>query len=156
MARTAQKRSLEDILLIKILSIENYNEIVKLWQAAGLSIREKGRDHRDAIQKQLKSDNVLFFGKIIDERIVGVVLVSHDQRKGWINRLAVHPLKRRQGIAKELLNAAEEYLKREKGIEIFCALIFADNYASIHLFENSNYDKVDEVQYFSKRMKIDS
>jgi ribosomal protein S18 acetylase RimI-like enzyme len=142
--------------LIKKLSIEDYDEIIELWQEAGLSFREKGRDHRDAIQKQLESDNVLFLGKIQDERIVGVVLVSHDQRKGWINRIAVHPLKRRQGIGKELLNATEEYLKNEKGIEIFGALIFADNFESIQLFENSNYEKWEEVQYFSKRIRSDS
>ena len=142
--------------MIKRLSIEDYDEIIELWQAAGLSFREKGRDHREAIQKQLESDNVVFFGKIEDERIVGVVLVSHDQRKGWINRIAVHPLKRRQGIGKELLIATEDYLKNEEGIEIFGALIFADNFESIQLFENCNYEKWDEVQYFSKRIRLDS
>ena len=142
--------------MIRKLSIIDYDDVVKLWKSAGLLIRERGRDHRKNIQAQLKSENVAILGKRMNGQLIGVVLVSHDHRKGWINRLAVHPLNRRKGIANELLNAAEKYLKRERGIEIFGALIFSDNSASIQLFETNNYERWEEVQYFTKRMRTDS
>ncbi|MHA1942095.1 MAG: GNAT family N-acetyltransferase [Candidatus Hodarchaeales archaeon] len=141
--------------MIKRLTITDYEEIVNLWQVAGLAIREKGRDHPDKLQEQLQSDKVVILGKIIDERIVGIVLISHDNRKGWINRLAVHPMNRQKGIGRELLSTAEDLLKK-KGIEIFGALILSDNLESIRLFENSDYIKLEHVNYFSKRMREDS
>ena len=141
---------------IQKLTIQNYPDIVKLWQEAGMEFRMKGRDHPKRIEKQLETENVIFLGKVIERRLVGFILVTHDERKGWLNRLVVHPNYRHQGIAKELISAAEEYLLREKGIEVYSALIYRDNEASISVFRASGYEQWDEVSYFAKRVKPSS
>ncbi|MHA1973229.1 MAG: GNAT family N-acetyltransferase [Candidatus Hodarchaeales archaeon] len=137
--------------MIKELGIDNYTEIVNLWHIAGLSIKEEGRDSFNSIKKQLSSGNVCFFGYFIDDMLVGIVLLSHDSRKGWINRLAVHPDYQRKGIATQLIKKSEEYFKG-LGLEVYCALIESDNSKSMGCFSKSSWSPYDGVVYFTKRI----
>ena len=78
---------------------EDYGEIVEVWRASGLSVRLQGRESEEAFRLQLDQFPDLYLLAIDGGRIVGVVLGSHDHRKGWINRLAVLPEYRRRGMA---------------------------------------------------------
>jgi ribosomal protein S18 acetylase RimI-like enzyme len=140
---------------IQKLTIDDYSDIFKLWEEAGMKVKIKGRDHPNQLKRQIDTGNVAILGKSMDNKLVGIILVSHDDRKGWLNRLAVHPSYRRQGIAKELVSAAEEYLIDEYGIEIFSTLIFKDNIASTTTFRSLGYEEWNEVSYFSKRINPD-
>ncbi len=142
--------------VIQKLSLAHYSDVLELWEKVGLNPRVDGRDHPDLMKDQLKTGNVILLGKYENNRLIGVVLVSHDERKGWINRLAVNPADQNQGIGKELLLAAEEYLLTEKRIEVFGALIFKDNITSKHCFESNGYENWEEVCYFSKRLRPES
>jgi len=82
--------------------------------------------------------------------MVGVALLSHDGRKGWINRLAVHPDYRHRGIAAALISRSETIL-RKRGLHIFCAHIEADREESMRLLEKSGYSHETEIFYFTKR-----
>ncbi len=143
-------------MVIQQLSISKYAEVLDLWKVLGLEPRVDGRDHPDHMDDQLQSGNVVLLGKIIADQLVGVVLVTHDNRKGWINRLTVHPDHQNQGIGKELLIAAEAYLLSRKGIEVYSALIFNDNSASKRCFQNAGYIHWEEVGYYSKRVSPES
>ena len=82
------------------------------------------------------------------------MVVTHDGRKGWINRLAVHPSHRRQGLGRALIRAAEASL-REQGIEIFAALIEPGNDVSLAVFEAAGYQDWPGIHYVSKRDRPD-
>ena len=138
----------------KELTIRDYDEIRKIWDEAGLPVRPSGRDSYNNLKKQLSTGNVTILADEFDGKIRGLVLLSHDERKGWINRLAVVPKYRRQGIASRLLKSTEEYF-RNIGIEIFVALIEADSVASIKCFEQNEYKYWDNIYYFSKRARED-
>ena len=142
--------------MIQKLSLARYADVLELWEEVGLKPRVEGRDHPDQMKNQIESSNVVLLGKLVSEKLVGVVLVSHDNRKGWINRLTVHPDYQNQGIGKELLLAAEEYLFDEEGIEVYSALIFDDNLVSKQCFIGAGYKQWEKVCYFSKRMSLDS
>ena len=142
--------------MIRKLTIEDYPDVVKLWGKTGLEIRLDGRDNPQQMEKQLKSDNVVLLGKFANGILLGVVLVTHDRRKGWLNRLSVNPEFQREGIAKELINSAETLLFEEFGVEIYCALVLKENLKSDHLFTSVGYEKWEEVYYFSKRVRTDS
>jgi ribosomal protein S18 acetylase RimI-like enzyme len=77
-------------------------------------------------------------------------LGTHDGRKGWINRLAVAPEFRHQGIAQLLLKEAEEEISR-KGIEIVTCLIEDYNQTSMDFFQKAGYIKHNDIIYFTKR-----
>jgi ribosomal protein S18 acetylase RimI-like enzyme len=83
------------------------------------------------------------------DRLVGVVLGSHDGRKGWINRLAVRPEYRRRGVALRLIAACEEAI-RAHGIEIVCALVEEPNTASRAVFTHAGFADGVPVRYFRK------
>ncbi|MHA1591878.1 MAG: GNAT family N-acetyltransferase, partial [Candidatus Heimdallarchaeaceae archaeon] len=84
--------------------------IIDLWKKTGLPIRPKGRDAPENLTTQLDEPNLWILVAEESGEIVGVVLVTHDTRKGWINRLATKPSRTREGIAAKLLHAAEKTL----------------------------------------------
>jgi len=135
---------------IRKLTIRNYEEIIKLWSRAKLPFKPKGRDSRDAMAAQMKANPDFFLGAFEDSRLVGVVILSCDLRKGWINRLAVDPNHQRHGIAKALVDEAEKVL-RKHGAKIFCALVEDDNVASKEFFKKCGYVEHRDIIYFSKR-----
>jgi len=138
---------------LRHLTADDYDAIIRLWKEAGLeSVRLQGRDSHDAFAAQLAAGQRVI-GVEDAGQLIGAVLVTHDTRKGWINRLAVHPDHRRKGYATELIAAAEREL-REMGFRIFAVLIEADNNASQELFAQEGY-KAHDIVYMSKRNSDD-
>lgn len=137
-------------LKIRLLTIGDYDEIVKLWTEAKLPFKLKGRDSREAIAAQMKAAPEFFLGSFEDSRLIGTVVLSSDVRKGWINRLAVRPDYRRRGVAKALIAEAERIL-RKNGVRIFCALVEDYNSVSTKLFKECGYFEHSDIKYFSKR-----
>lgn len=78
-----------------------------------------------------------------------MVMVSHDGRKGWINRLAVDPAYRRQGLGARLIAAAEKELHGQ-GVEVVAALIEAQNEPTLNLFQKEGYLLAKDIFYLSK------
>ncbi len=136
--------------MIEILSIEQYSQILDLWHLTNLPLKEKGRDSYLSLEKQLNTGSIIIIGYFSEKTLVGVVLISQDGRKGWINRLAVHPNYRRQGIASQLIQYCENYFK-SLDITVYGALIEADNTPSKNCFEKNGWSCWPEIQYYSKR-----
>jgi ribosomal protein S18 acetylase RimI-like enzyme len=136
---------------IRDLEPEDYDELVALWDAAGLPYRPRGRDGRDRIACEIAGGCSIFLAAEEQEgRLVGAVLGTHDGRKGWINRLAVLPERRGRGIGRALVAAVEERL-RAMGIEIVTCLIEDWNEPSMAFFERIGYVRHPDIVYFSKR-----
>jgi len=135
---------------IRRLTIDNYEEMTKLWSKARLPFRPSGRDSREAVAAEMKANPDFFLGAFEGDRLVGLVVVSCDLRKGWLNRLAVDPGHRHRGVAKDLIAEVEKAL-RKRGIRIFCALIEEYNTASKELFKRRGYVEHRDIIYFSKR-----
>lgn len=135
---------------IKELTLENYQEMIALWERAGLPYRPQGRDSRGAIAAQMERDPELFLGAFIVEKLIGTVIGSDDGRKGWINRLAVDPDYRRQGIARMLIAEVERQLW-ERGRRIIAVLVEDWNDISLKLFQECDYILDRSILYLSKR-----
>jgi ribosomal protein S18 acetylase RimI-like enzyme len=147
----------EDSFRIRQLGLEDHEDLLALWQQAGLhSLRPEGRDSRAALAQQLASGVLAILGLEADGRLIGAVVATHDSRKGWINRLAVHPNHRREGHAARLIAAAEETL-REQGIHVIAALVESDNPVSLALFRRLGYAEIDSgIHYLTKRDSQDA
>lgn len=131
------------------LTAADYDGVVEVWQKAGLPYRPQGRESREAFAKQLEDDHILALGAFTGGEMVGMVIGSHDGRKGWVNRLAVVPGRQKQGIAQELILQVEQYF-RAAGILMFAALINNDNLASMNLFQKLGYEVKPHIMYFRK------
>ena len=143
----------EDVILREYRSGE-YEDLLRLWERAGLPYKPKGRDRREAIEKEASETNAVFLIAEAQGGVVGSVLGTHDGRKGWINRLAVAPELRRLGIGKMLVEEVERRLSKV-GIEIIACLIEDWNSESIRFFENLGYVRQQDVHYFTKRRHPD-
>ena len=135
---------------IRKLTISDYSKMAELWARAGLPFKPKGRDSRESIETEMDAHPNFFIGAFEGGHLVGVVVLSSDMRKGWINRLAVDPDHRQHGIAKALIRKSEETL-RKQGVRMFCALIDDDNTVSKSLFRACDYVEHRGIIYFSKR-----
>ncbi len=136
------------------LGPEHYDEALRVWEAAGLPAKLTGRESRSAFVAQLDCFPTTYLGAWADGRLVGLVMGTHDQRKGWINRLAVDPKWQRRGVGQRLVAACEAALA-EGGIEIIAALIEHGNEPSRRLFEACGYVADVPVHYYRKRFRAD-
>lgn len=132
------------------LSVEDYDEVCALWQAAGLPFKPAGRESPENFATQMASGIQVLFGIRENGQLVGVAVATHDTRKGWINRIAVHPDYRRQGVAAALIEACEAHFE-QLGLLIFAALVEGENEASLALFQSEGYHVHQTVKYLSKR-----
>jgi len=139
---------------IRVIGPDHYEGMIRVWELAGLPFRPRGRDSRVEIEAQMDLDPEMFLGCFIGGELAGVIIGSYDQRKGWINRLAVIPEHRGKGIAKALVKRIEEIL-RDKGFRIIATLVEDDSPESMELFTKAGYRKHDDIQYFTKRESED-
>ena len=142
-------------LILCDLHAADYDDALALWQRSGLPVRADGRDAPAAFARQMASGLQRVIGLRADGELVAVAVLTHDGRKGWINRLAVEPAYRRQGLARRLVAEAERWFAQDVGLEVWAALIERHNDASLLLFEELRYGQPD-VAYVSKRMRHDA
>lgn len=143
--------SITQQLRVVHLDATHHGEIIDLWQQAGLHIRPDGRDSLDAFTRQMASGVQAPIGLRDGERLAAVALATHDSRKGWINRLAVHPDYRRQGLGTRLIRLCEQHFQAQ-GIGIWAALIEDWNEASLALFSRAGYALAEDITYASRRV----
>jgi len=129
--------------------IEAYEDILDFWETCGITYRPDGRDARDSIATELEANPEYWIAAYDGDAIVGIIVGTDDGRKGWINRLAVHPSYRREAIASRLVERLEAEFE-EKGLHVFAALVEGDNGDSKEFFENVGYEG-SEIEYYSKR-----
>lgn len=132
----------------------DYDAILALWEAADLPAKRTGRDARPEFVRQVAAFATTYIVAEHEGRLVGVVLGTHDLRKGWINRLAVDPAYRRRGLGLRLTAACEDAL-RALGIDIISALVEVGNDASAALLRRAGYVEDVPVHYFRKRSRPD-
>lgn len=110
---------------VRVARPEDAAALTALWAAAGL------RPGRVPIADQL--DEVLRHGPDLalvapagEDALAGSLLGAFDGRRGWVNRLAVHPERQGQGVGGALLDAFEARL-RHRGCRKVNLLVRADN-----------------------------
>jgi len=135
---------------MRSLTIADYDALIRLWHTSELPFKPRGRDSKPAIAKQMKANPSFFLGAFKDQELIGAAIISSDLRKGWINRLAVNPEYRRQGVAKALIEESEKIL-RKKGLRVFCCLIEGSNVSSKKLFKSCGYSEYTNISYLTKR-----
>jgi ribosomal protein S18 acetylase RimI-like enzyme len=79
-----------------------------------------------------------------DGGIAGVVLGTFDGRRGWIHRLAVHPGRRRGGVASRLVAELEQRL-RSQGAPRINLLVLPDNPGGLAFWQRLGYLRQPDV-----------
>lgn len=82
--------------------------LIALWRQCGL-IRPWNDPEAD-IRTALDSPAATILGVDGADGLVGSVMAGFDGHRGWVYYLAVHPDRRREGLARVLMGAAEDWL----------------------------------------------
>jgi len=149
--KSKEKSGIE--IVIRKMTIADYNSLITLWKEGNIPYRPQGRDSKKNIHWQLQQPNCIYLIAEDKETIVGAILGTHDGRKGWINRLIVASAYRQKGIAKRLIKHFEHRLAAI-GINIVAGLIEDWNTASMQVFKQLGYTKHTDILYFSKRKNM--
>ena len=137
-------------ITIRKANQQDIDTIIQIWRNAELTHKPNGRDTKENLHSQLLLPQIRIFVASLKNEDVGTIMVTHDGRKGWLNRLAVLKNCRNKGIAQKLIAHSEKWLARN-GIEIYATLIDDPNDPSMNLFMKAGYTKHNDIVYFTKK-----
>jgi ribosomal protein S18 acetylase RimI-like enzyme len=140
---------LDDRIIIREMSIEDYAEIVRLWSSIeGIGLSDA--DSHENINTFLKRNvGLSFVAEEIGEQIFGAILCGHDGRRGYLHHLAVSPAYRKNGIAGRLVANCLAKLK-EEGISKCHLFVFVNNQQGIDFWNHLGFHKRNDINIFSK------
>lgn len=125
--------------------------VVALWTACGLVV--PWNDPRRDIRRKLAVQAEMFLVAASGDRIVATVMAGYEGHRGWINYLAVHPVRRRAGIGRRMMAEAETRL-RARGCPKINLQVRATNTAVIAFYHSIGF-KDDAVVSLGKRLESD-
>jgi len=126
-------------------------EVIRLWERCGL-LRSWNDPSKDITRKR-RVQKELFLVGTIDGAIVASVMAGYDGHRGWVNYLAVNPVRWRQGLASMLMTEVERRL-RELGCAKINLQIRRDNLDAISFYERIGFTE-DAVVSLGKRLEHD-
>lgn len=142
-------------IIIRPVVIDDYDGLYALWSSTEQSKRALNPvdDSREGIARYLKRNpSTCFLACTQDnQQIIGVILTGHDGRRAIVHHMCVHPDFRRRGIARTLVQKAEEALCQEGITKIF-GLVFKDNDAANAFWEQQGYTLRTNLNYRNKSL----
>ena len=67
---------------IRKLTIDDYDDIIRVWADSGLPTRPQGRESREIFAREMADPNVEVFGFYEDDRMLAVGIANWDGRRG--------------------------------------------------------------------------
>jgi ribosomal protein S18 acetylase RimI-like enzyme len=125
-----------EVLRIRAIKNDDVSQVVELWLASGIS-RPWNDPLKDIAFARASPQSVILIGAR-DERIVATTMVGEDGHRGWVYYVATHPEVQRQGVARDMMAAAEAWLKA-RGIWRMQLLVREDNTAAKGFYERLGY-----------------
>jgi len=118
--------------MIKIASAEDRDDIIGLWEACGLTRpwNDPAADFDRALAGPASAILLLRSGAAI----AASVMVGHDGHRGWVYYLAVAPERRREGLGRRMMAAAEAWL-RDAGAPKIQLMVRDGNAEAIAFYE---------------------
>ena len=133
---------------IRDLSSANIGAATSLWFEAGLTCPWNPPELD--LQRALDGVTSTVLGAFDNDQLIGTVMVGHDGHRGWVYYLAVEENRRGTGLGKQLMSAAENWL-REHGAVKFQLMVRSTNEAVLGFYEHLGYEDAN-VQVRSKRL----
>jgi ribosomal protein S18 acetylase RimI-like enzyme len=106
------QQSRVDNMNFKIVNYEvkHQRSLINLWDKCGLIVPQN--DPVEDIQKKLDFQPELFFVALLDNQVIGSVMVGYEGHRGWMNYLAVLPTFQKRGFGRKLVEQAISELRK--------------------------------------------
>ena len=138
-------------MIIRPMTIDDYDAVWALWMScSGMGFNNLD-DSRDGIERFLKRNPDTCFVAEEENRLAGVILTGNDGRRGYIYHTAVDPGLRHRGIAKKLVDASLEALKK-LGINKTGLVVFGRNEQGNAFWEKMGFTVRDDLVYRNKAL----
>lgn len=133
--------------MIRVMTIDDYDEIFKLWmKIKGFGIRSVD-DSREGIARFLRRNPTTSMVAEKDGKIVGSILCGHDGRRGCFYHVCVDPEYRMRGIGRSMVVKAMEAL-REEEINKVCLIAFTENDIGNAFWNEIGWTKRLDLNYY--------
>jgi ribosomal protein S18 acetylase RimI-like enzyme len=135
--------------VIKDFEIADYKGAFNLWTMEP-NIGISSADHEGNIAQFLRRSPGLSKVAVVDGRIIATILCGHDGRRGYIYHLCVDDNYHRKGLARSLVNACLDGLRKEK-IQKCHLFVFYYNEMGNNFWSSTGWKKRDDIYVFSKK-----
>ena len=117
---------------------------ITLWEACGLTVpwNDPGTDFDRAISNETSK----IIGGFNRKELIATVMTGYEGHRGWLYYVAVAPEYRRSGIAKQLIDAAEAWLK-SLGAPKVMLMVRTGNTGADALYQALGYEVSDVTTY---------
>lgn len=134
-------------MLIREMKLSDYDSVMALWlQTDSISIRDC--DAKESIGAYLKRNPALSYVALMNEKIIGAVLVGTDGRRGYLQHLAVLAEYRGQKIGYQLVEKSITSLA-QLGIPKTHLFVYQNNLNAQAFYEKLGWFPRDEVRMYS-------
>lgn len=138
-------------MTIRSMTIEDYDQVYALWlSCAGMGLNNLD-DSKEGIDRFIQRNPTTCLVAEHDSRIIGVIMVGSDGRRGYIYHTAVHPDYRRQGLAGRLVDHALRELSA-LGIHKVALVAFERNQAGNAFWESQGFTVRNDLVYRNKAL----
>ncbi len=126
---------------------DDFNGIMNLWMATGLSRPERGDDEA-TVERSLGMGGLMLV--MCDDspvqRIVGTSWLTFDGRRLHLHHFGIDPEYQRRGLAKELLKETLRFVK-EKGYQVKLE-VHRSNVAAVALYRNAGFEYLGDYDVY--------
>ena len=132
------------------MTIDDYDAAIALWQhTEGVVLSDT--DEREPMRRFLDRNPELSSVALVDDKLIGTILCSHDGRRGYLHHLVVDKRCRRLGIGSALVQRSLSLLAKE-GIVRCNIYIIEENEAGITFWERNGFSLLEHFGWMQRKL----
>ncbi len=138
---------LEEKLSIRVMTMDDYDELHKLWmEISGFGIRSID-DSREGVERFIRRNPTTSMVAFYGEELIGGILCGHDGRRACLYHVCVKECYRKHGIGQKMVKECLEALKAEH-INKVNLIAFKKNEVGNRFWRGLGWTYREDVNYY--------